>query len=63
MINVKVYKGNEVYDIKGNKGEILVEVLKRNGINVPMLCGGRGRCKKCAWGKNNIMSVYFKRKY
>ncbi len=48
MINVKVYKGNEVYDIKGNKGEILVEVLKRNGINVPMLCGGRGRCKKCA---------------
>ena len=48
MINVKVYKENEVYNIKGNKGEILAEVLKRGGIYIPMMCGGKGRCRKCA---------------
>lgn len=48
MINVKVYKENEIYNIKGSKGEILAEVLKRGGIYIPMMCGGRGRCKKCA---------------
>ncbi|MCR5404929.1 MAG: ASKHA domain-containing protein [Butyrivibrio sp.] len=43
-----VIKGNEGERILvAERGERLQEVLERNGIEVPLPCGGEGRCGKC----------------
>jgi len=48
MVKIKIKNlFSEKKEIYANEGESLLEVLQRNGIFIPALCGGNKRCGKC----------------
>ena len=57
MVAVK-YNGKLIY---AEKGQLLSEILMRNGANTEHLCGGKGICKKCTVlvnGKKELSCKY-----
>ena len=47
MSRVLVIQGNTQREFQAEHNEILLDVLRRNGLTVTALCGGKGICSKC----------------
>ena len=48
MSSVRVIRAGKTETFSAEKGENLLEVLRRNGISITATCGGNGTCGKCA---------------
>lgn len=47
MIKVKIISGSNVTEVRGFKGERILDLFRREDINLNTPCGGNGRCGKC----------------
>ncbi len=47
LCTVKVEQNGEIHPLQAERGTLLSELLRREGMAVPMVCGGMGRCGKC----------------
>lgn len=47
MSRILTHQGPECFEITGDRGENLLEILRRRGIVLPAPCGGNGKCGKC----------------
>ena len=47
MSRVLVVQGNIQREFHAEHNEILLDVLRRNGLNITAPCGGQGICGKC----------------
>ena len=47
MSRILTQRGAECFEITGEKGESLLEALRRGGLELYAPCGGNGKCGKC----------------
>ncbi len=44
---IRIEENGEVRQVRAERGMLLAELLRREGVALPMVCGGMGRCGKC----------------
>ena len=47
MSRILACQGGKYFELKGKTGENLLEILRRNGLELSAPCGGNGKCGKC----------------
>ena len=47
MSRVLVIQGSSRHELQAEHNEILLDVLRRNGLIITAPCGGKGTCGKC----------------
>ena len=47
MSRILARQGDIGFELNAEKGEILLDVLRRGGLELPAPCGGNGKCGKC----------------
>jgi Na+-transporting NADH:ubiquinone oxidoreductase subunit NqrF len=62
MFYVTINTNGAKREISAEKGEILLDVLRKAGINVETACGGKHTCKKCIVdikGEGHVLSCEY----
>jgi uncharacterized 2Fe-2S/4Fe-4S cluster protein (DUF4445 family) len=47
MYTIKIINQNKTYELKAESGTNLLELLRKNKINISAPCNGKGKCGKC----------------